>query len=329
MKAIDRLLECRGDGEQKAFDLHCPTVSVLMAVYNTERFLERAVESILQQSFRDFELVILDDGSTDRSLSILRRYAAQDQRIRLISRENRGIPQTRNELLREARGEFIAVMDSDDVALPDRLARQVAFLQQSPEVVWVGGAFELIDRGGRLITKIPLAEQDSEIKALLQDGHISFLHPTALIRRSAVLQVGGYDESLPLAEDLDLWLRLGEIGALANLPEPVVQYRLHGNSICDRYQGLPPQAVQTALDRAWQKGMIREKPQVTMVCAWRPKPDRPSRHAFALKYGWWAFSNRQRQTAIRYGIQAIVLNPGSIESWNLLACALIKPFPAS
>ena len=203
MNFMADVLHQNPEQEPQSSLLQLPTVSVLMAVYNTEQFVGRAVESILQQTFRDFELVILDDGSTDRSLSVLKRYADQDQRIRLISRENRGIPRTRNELLQQARGEFIAVMDSDDVALPDRLARQVAFLRQSPEVVWVGGAFELIDRGGRFLTQIPLAERDEEIKALLQDGQISFLHPTALMRRSAVLQVGGYDESLPLAEDLD------------------------------------------------------------------------------------------------------------------------------
>ncbi len=328
MKSIDRLPQ-HPEHQPDHREQTRPIVSVLMAVHNTERFVGQAIESILQQSFRDFELIVLDDGSTDRSLPILQHYAAQDLRIRLISRENRGIPQTRNELLREAQGEFIAVMDSDDVALPDRLARQVAFLQQSPDVVWVGGAFQLIDRKGRLMTEIPLAERNEEIRSLLQAGQVSFLHPTALMRRSAVLQVGGYDESLPLAEDLDLWLRLSEIGALANLPKAVVQYRLHGNSICDRYQALPPHEVQTVLDRAWQKGLIRDKPQATVVCGWRPTPDRASRHAFAVKYGWWAFGNRQRQSALQYGIQAVALNPRSLESWNLLACALIKPFPVA
>lgn len=304
-----------------------PAISVLMAVYNTDRYVAQAVESILNQTFTDFELIAIDDGSTDRSLKVLQSYAAQDPRIRLLSRENRGIPQTRNELLSLARGEFLAVMDSDDIALPDRLQNQITFLRQHPEVLWLGGAFELIDAQGRWITPIPLPQDDRTIKDRLRQGQTSFLHPTAMLRRSGVIQVGGYDESLPLAEDLDLWLKLAAIGAVANLPQTVVQYRLHGNSICDRHQGLSPKEVQIALERAWKKGLIAEKPQATIVCGWRPEPNPTSRYQFLLKYGWWAFNHRQRGTALFYGTQAIVQNPWSRESWKLLICAALKPFP--
>lgn len=304
-----------------------PLVSVVMPVYNTARYVGRAIESILNQTFPDFELLLLDDGSTDRSLDILKRYAAQDSRIRLISRENRGISPTRNELLALAQGEFVAVMDSDDISLPDRLAQQVAYLQQHPDVVWLGGAFALIDGAGRILTQMELPEHDSQIRALLREGHTSFLHPTALLRRSAVLQVGGYDEQLPLAEDLDLWLKLSQIGKLANLKSVVVQYRIHGHSTCDRYQSEPSSLVQAILDRAWQAGLMAERKPVTMTCNWRPTADRASRHQFMLKYGWWAFNSQQRQTATLYGIRAIAVNPFSVESWKLFACAALKPLP--
>lgn len=308
--------------------MHPPTVSVLMAVYNAEPYLAQAIASILAQTYPDFELIAIDDGSSDRSLQILKTYAAQDDRIRVFSRENRGIPKTRNELIAHAKGEFIAVMDADDVALRDRLAAQVQFLQTHPDVLWVGGAFELIDQGSRRITRIPLPEEDDQIKRLLWQGQISFLHPTAMMRRAAVLEVGGYDEALPLAEDLDLWFKLAKRGKLANLPQAVVQYRLHPASICDRHRDAPPPAVQIALDRAWNQGLIQNQLTATTVCAWRPGTDLTSRHRFMLRYGWWAFNSQERATALFYGTRALLLNPFSLDSWKLVFCAALKPLPA-
>jgi glycosyltransferase involved in cell wall biosynthesis len=304
-----------------------PVVSVLMAVYNTDRYLAQAVESILNQTFRDFELLIIDDGSSDHSLAILQHYATQDDRIRLTHRENRGIPQTRNELLAQAKGEFLAVIDSDDIAHPDRLALQVAYLQQYPAVVWVGGAFELIDERGYRLTCLPLPETDAEIRDLLAHGNMGFLHPTAMMRRDAVAQLGGYDETLPLAEDLDLWLRLSQVGQLGNLPLPVVQYRIHPASICDRHREAPPAALQTVLDRAWHQGILTKPIQAITVCGWRPGTDPQSQYDFLLKYGWWAFNYRQRKAALHYGLRAIAFKPLFPDSWKLLICAAIKPLP--
>jgi len=304
-----------------------PLVSVLMSVYNSERYLADAIESILTQTYREFEFVIIDDGSGDRTPQILDTYAARDSRIRLISRENRGIPKTRNELVALAQGELIAVMDSDDIAHPDRLTAQVTFLQQHPAVVWVGGAFELMDDQGRRLTCIHLPNSDQEIQHLLVSGHTSFLHPAAMIRRSAILQVGGYDETLSTAHDLDLWLKLSEIGQLANLQQPVVSYRIHPDSICDRNQDKVLHEVQTAFDRAWDRRGIQTRFQATTVCGWRPGTDPESRYAFLLKYGWWAFNYRQRGAALHYGLRAIALKPFSPDSWKLFTCAAIKPLP--
>jgi glycosyltransferase involved in cell wall biosynthesis len=299
-----------------------------MAVFNTQRYLTQAVESILNQTFQEFELIVIDDGSCDRSFAILQHYANQDSRIHLTTRENRGIPKTRNQLLAQARGQFIAVMDSDDVARPERLALQVAFLQQNPAVVWVGGAFELIDAQSHRLTCIPLAETDASIRALLAQGNMAFLHPTAMMRRDTVIQLGGYDETLPLAEDLDLWLRLGQVGKLANLPDIVMQYRIHPHSICDRHRGTPPPVLQSVLDRAWHQGIFPAPIQATTVCGWRPGTDPKSRYDFFLRYGWWAFNYQQRGAALHYGLRAISLNPLSPEGWKLLGCAAVKPLPA-
>ncbi len=299
-----------------------PAISVLMAVYNSERYLVQAVESILNQTWRDFELIIIDDGSTDRSLAILQSYVAQDQRIHLISRENRGIPYTRNQLLSQASAELIATMDSDDVALPERLARQVAFLQQHPEVVCLGSAYELIDAKGRLLTQLPVPLDNEAIQRQILAGHAAIFQPCAMMRRSVVQQVGGYDETMTQAEDLDLWLRLGEVGELANLPDVLVQYRLHANSVSEQDCALQRQKALEACQHAWQRRGIQAKFEATEP--WRPGKDRKSRHRFMLQYGWWAFNSKQRQTAIIYSFKAIWALPWQPQGWKLLSCALLK-----
>jgi glycosyltransferase involved in cell wall biosynthesis len=303
-----------------------PTVSVVMPVYNVERYVAQAVESILAQTFADFELLILDDGSRDRSLSILQTLAAQDKRIRLISRENQGIPRTRNELLSQSRGEFIAPMDSDDIALPDRLTRQVEFLQHHPDYVCVGGAYQLIDAADRLILNhFAMPQEDEDIQSLMLKGHVSLHQPCVMFRRQATIDVGGYDETLPVCEDLDLWLRLGEVGKLANLPQPVLQYRLHQNSISEQQQAIALDKMQEICKRAWQRRGIEGNFEVTEH--WRSGKDAASRHRFLVQYGWWAFSSGQRQTAGIYALQAIRTLPLHPEGWRLLACAVLKPLP--
>ncbi|WP_206603048.1 glycosyltransferase family 2 protein [Leptolyngbya ohadii] len=299
-----------------------PTLSVLMAVYNSDRYLKQAIESILSQTFEDFELIVIDDGSSDRSLSILQGYATQDSRIRFISRENRGIPATRNELLSLAQGEFLAVLDSDDLALPDRFAQQIAFLQDHPEVVCVGGWFQMIDHRGRFLTTLEIPSDDATIQQGLLAGHCSICHSTVMMRRSAVLQVGGYANDLAQAEDLDLWLKLGEVGKLANLPMPVTQYRLHDRSISEQACLLQRQFARQACERAWNRRNITGTFEANSP--WRPGTDRRSRHEFTLQYGWWAFHSGNRSTAGIYGLKAIRLIPYRFEGWKLLACALLK-----
>lgn len=302
-----------------------PVVSVLMAVYNSERYLGQAVESILNQTLRELELIVLDDGSTDRSLAILQDYAAQDSRIRLHHQRNCGIPQTRNRLLALAAAELIAVMDSDDVALPQRLARQVMFLQQQPQVVCLGSAFELIDAQNRRITTLPVPLADAEIQRQILAGHAAIFQPCAMMRRTAVRQVGGYNPAMTQAEDLDLWLRLGEVGELANLPEALVQYRLHADSVSERDCALQRQKALSACQQAWSRRGVSG--QFEAAAVWRPGRDRASRHQFALQYGWWAFNSGERQTALAYAIKAIRLCPSQIAGWKLLSCGLLKPAP--
>ncbi len=302
-----------------------PLVSVLMAAYNSERYVVQAVTSILNQTWPDLELIIINDGSTDGTLRVLQQLADQDQRIRLISRENRGIPRTRNELVAQASGELIAMMDADDVARPDRLARQVAFLQQHPQVVCLGSAFELIDAKGRFLTQLPVPLHNDEIQTKILAGHAAIFQPCAMLRRSVVLQIGGYDETMTQAEDLDLWLRLGEVGELANLPEALVQYRLHANSVSEQDCALQRQKALEACERAWQRRGIQGRFEAGGL--WRPGKDRGSQHRFWMQYGWWAFNSGERQTALIYGLKAIRALPWHRAGWTLVSCALLKPLP--
>lgn len=303
-----------------------PAVSVLLPVYNAEAYLAAAVESILHQSFTDFELLIIDDGSTDGSLSILQTYAAQDTRIRLISRENQGLIATLNQMVEAAKGEFLARMDADDIATPNRLKLQVAFLQQHPEVVCVGGAFDLIDSQSRTVAFIPMPENNDEIQQMILMGRTIINHPCALIRRSALQQIGGYDASMKTVEDLDMLLRIGEVGQLANLPDVVLQYRFHSNSVSAQNIVLQSQMAHQACQRAWKRRGIEgryDSPQPW----YRPTPDPASQQRFLHRYGWWAFCQGFRRTAAYCGLRSILVKPATLESWKLLICSLIKPIP--
>jgi glycosyltransferase involved in cell wall biosynthesis len=302
-----------------------PLISVMMPVYNAERYVGQAIDSILAQTLGDFEFLIADDGSTDNSLSLLKTYVEQDQRIRLTSNPNQGVSRTRNQMLQQARGEFIAVMDADDIALPERFALQIDFLRQHPAVICVGGSHHLIDDAGRLLTFLALPQTDAEIQKAALAGHGSICHPCAMIRRYALEKIGGYDEAYRSAHDLDVWLKLGEIGKLANLPQPLLQYRIHPNSVSGRNPISQRLEAQHACEQAWRRRGIQGQFEAGNV--WRPEGDRASRHHFMLQYGWWAFNSRQRQTALLYGWRAVSALPLSLEGWRLLICAAIKPLP--
>ncbi len=207
-----------------------PTVTVLMAMYNGERYLRESIDSILDQTFTDFEFLIVNDGSTDDTAKILQSY--HDPRITILHNENNiGIPRSVNKGLRMARGEYIARMDVDDISLPHRFRLQVDYLDTHPGVGALGGAVELIDGQGRTIGKNDCFLEHQAIKALLLVNCFSFYNPTTMMRRNLVQQIGMYNERMKYAQDYDLWWRLSGISCLANLPDVLVQYRCHDKSI--------------------------------------------------------------------------------------------------
>lgn len=300
-----------------------PLVSVVTPVFNGGKYLSDTIESILNQTFRDFEFILLDDGSTDDSLAILREYAAKDSRIRVITRENRGLGTTQHELVYLAQGEFIAQLDHDDIAFPDRLELQVDFLRKNPEVAVVGGAYQLIDSGDRYLTTLTLPQTNEEIQTLMLGGHCAIGHFGAMMRRAQMLEIGSYDSSLNSAADIDLFLRLGEVGELANLSDVLMKYRLHDKSASVKVGLKQREEARKACESAWQRRNITGV--FSAQHSWRPGSDRASRHEFMLKYGWWAWNSCQRKTAAFYGCQAIKVKPSSIAAWKLLIVSLIKP----
>ncbi len=208
-----------------------PRVSVTMPVFNGEAYVTEAVNSVLAQTFRDFELVAVNDGSTDSTPDILASLASQDKRIRVFHHQpNKGIVAARNKALEMARGKYIAVMDADDVCLPERLAAQVAFLYTHPEVGALGSGVQGIDGAGAVSPGkwIPPGEHGVLLWRLCFDN--PYPHSSVMMRRSLVERVGGYRPGTEPSEDYDLFRQLGEVTRLSSLQEVLLLRRWHGKS---------------------------------------------------------------------------------------------------
>jgi glycosyltransferase involved in cell wall biosynthesis len=298
-----------------------PTVSVQMVAYNAERYVAEAVESLLAQTFEDFELVFVDDGSTDGTPRIVRGLAERDPRIRLISRPNTGIVRARNEALQASQGEFLAVMDSDDVALPRRLESQVSYMREHPECVALGCLTLVIDPDGDPLCYWNPEQTHEEIDALHLTGGprgTIICNPTAMLRADAVRALGGYRKEYETSEDHDLFLRLAEVGRLANLPEPLQKYRMHPNNVGHARKRQQNRTAKAAiLDACRRRGLTA-----------RPDPfyDLPARPGSPLelrrRWAWWALGSGHVATARKHARAALVRSPWSMASWRLMCCAI-------
>jgi hypothetical protein len=204
-----------------------PAISVVMPVHDGERFLPEAVTSVLSQTHRDLELIVVDDGSTDRTAEILASYARTDPRV-IIRRQvqNRGVLAARSEGLRHARGGFIAVMDADDVCLPWRLARQLEYLSKHPEIGIVGSYVQVIDEKGRP-GRIKVYPQEPGLVAWSLCFFNSVANPTVLIRRTVMEALAWHSmEGEGPAQDYSFFIRASRVTKLANLPEVLLHYRV-------------------------------------------------------------------------------------------------------
>jgi glycosyltransferase involved in cell wall biosynthesis len=296
-------------------DNELPRISVVMPVYNAVAYVADAMESIRRQTCGDFELLALDDGSTDGSLEILDRIAAQDERIQVVRREHGGYPRLLNEGVCLARGEFLARMDADDVAEPDRFERQVRLLEEHSQCAVVGGQALLIDSDGDRIAPLRVKLSHAEIDQELLSGRGSaIIHPAAMFRTTAVEQVGGYREDLAVGEDLDLYLRLGEQYELANLPEVVLQFRRHAASFTSQVSGATGLSTRTAIVQAALARRGRNASELSIKSFHQPQ----SLEDLYANWAGMALEAGNIRTALKYVGRLLRRHPWRAQTWLAL-----------
>jgi hypothetical protein len=207
-----------------------PRVSVVMPVRDVAPFVDEAISSILRQTLDDLELVIVDDGSTDGTVELIREHARRDFRIRVHEQQQLGLVAALNAGCSLASADVLARMDGDDFAEPRRLSEQLVVLADDPDTVLVGSAVTLVDERGRPFstTRYPTDPEEIRHELLVRN---CFAHPTVVFRRAAFESAGMYRNTFPHAEDYDLWLRLSDQGRLRNLSEPLVRYRIHAGQV--------------------------------------------------------------------------------------------------
>ena len=204
-----------------------PKVSVVMSVRDGEKFLSSAVESILNQTFEDYEFIIMNDGSTDGTRKLLESFT--DPRIVLINQDKNGLTKSLNKGLARAQGEYIARMDADDVSLPERFERQVSYLDENRDVALVGCIFKEIDEEGNVtaLIEVPLDNEEIQWRLLF---HNCFAHSATVFRKRCLSYVGAYDERILYAQDYDLWLRIAKRYKVANIDQCLHNWRRHTRS---------------------------------------------------------------------------------------------------
>lgn len=208
-----------------------PEITVLMSVYNGEQWLGESIESILRQTYWDFEFLIVNDGSTDSSINIIEKYAETDSRIVVVDKPNTGLADSLNIGIQMAQGIWIARIDADDISLPDRLQKQLDAVRKFDNCVLVGSGISLIDEHGLILQTYLYPSKHSSLRGRLIRLGPFFAHSSAFYHAETVRSVGCYRGSIYRAEDYDLWLRLVEVGKIACIGEPLVLVRQHSGQI--------------------------------------------------------------------------------------------------
>lgn len=296
-----------------------PAVSVVLPVYNGGRYLHKSIASVLSQTFRDFELIVVNDGSTDDSGKIVRDFASNDARVILIERENRGLIDSLNEGLNASRGELVARMDADDVCRPNRFAMQLDYMQAHPECIALGSRIKLIDPDGLPIMEMGSALHHEAIDADYMQGRCSFFHPTVMFRRAAAIKIGGYQKEFKHAEDVDFFLRLAEQGCLANLPDVLLEYRQHMQSVGYAHAGIQTASTQAAVTAAMRR---RGSDIYANPTPFQGIVEEQSTGDVFRKWAWWSLAGRNLSTARKHLINAFRVEPLARKNWTLLLCVL-------
>jgi len=298
-----------------------------MPVFNTARYLPDALSSIASQTFRDFEFIVIDDGSSDGSMEILRQFAMIEPRMRMTTRSNRGVIATRNELLSAARGELVAWMDSDDISLPHRLQRQIEVFRGNPSIVCLGSAAQCIDPEGNFLNVERYPPRHAEILMEQEKGG-AMRFPTTVMRRDTALHVGGFREPFRIGEDFDLLLRISELGTMANLTEILYCYRQHVSSVCARLGSQWPiyrdQILQLARERH-DGGKDRLQNGESLEIAGAVIDDRRQvEWRVYLDWAGHAYGRGNASLAWKYACAALARRPASATAWKLMARILVS-----
>lgn len=229
-----------------------PRVSVVMPVYNSAAYLLDAVASIIEQSMSDWELICINDGSTDDSGPLLNWLATQDRRIQVIHQENSGIVAALNRGCEMASGDWIARMDSDDIAMASRFDVQIKHMEEHSKCVVLGGSILEMDADSAPLNISSLPQTHAEIVAGLMQRRTGHFHPTTMIRADAFRRVNGYRSQYQWVEDHDLWLRLSQVGELNNLEDVVICYRQHATSVCWQRSSQQRELMNDLIEEAYQ-----------------------------------------------------------------------------
>jgi glycosyltransferase involved in cell wall biosynthesis len=292
-----------------------------MPVYNAIRYVGVAVDSVLSQTFTDFEFIIIDDGSNDGTTEFLREYANRDPRIRLVSRPNTGLGIALNEALALARAPLVARMDADDECLPERFEKQVRYLYEHPECVLLGSRVLWIDaEGAPLFEMIGIELTHEKIDHELMTAGWPMVHPSVMMRRNVVQAIGGYQPDLVPNEDHDLFLRIAEVGRMANLPEVLLRYRQHGQSVSATQGARRMKTMRAVLESAWDRRKITTREGFPAIL-----PDAPDPHPDLTRkrnWAWMSLGAGNMPTARKYALAALREAPISFESWKILYCVL-------
>ena len=297
-----------------------PRVSVVIPAYNAQRYLRESVESVLQQSFKDFECIVVDDGSTDRTPAIIDELAARDPRVRRLTIEHGGIVKGLNAGVEAARGQYIVRTDADDICLPNRFERQVRFLDDHPDCVLAGSKVTLVDPYNSTLWDVEVKANHEQIEAeLLRGNGWAVIHPSTLLRRDAMLAVGGYRAEYEWVEDLDLFLRMGQIGRLANLQEPLLRYRQHFASVNrTRLELQVERTRRAALEGYARRGQSPPADFQVKVGTSMTRAEQIQSWLHQARH------IRNWKVARRHGWALVRAEPGKIDSWKLMARTLLK-----
>ncbi len=296
--------------------INIPAVSVVMPVHNGILYLESAVRSVLEQTFQNFELLAINDGSTDESAAMLEQLAREDQRVRVIHIPKSGMRTAVNHGLSIAKADIVARMDQDDICLPDRFEKQYRYLESHPEVLGVGGAAWAMDEAGMVMFTIHCPAQWATIERLLWSGTNCFIHPAMMYRKAVVLEVGAYQDEYP-TDEYGLWLRMSERGELRNLQDVVLKYRMTASQRSIEKHRQQREAAKRVLAAACER---RGLPGVSELA-----PDYSPTTVAGIHHHWAmsAVAHGQWVAGRKHAWAAMTQQPANLHAWWTLFKALV------